>query len=149
MRPAYIPRSKRPSRHTVAICCQVVRESDFRLIADRISNLSVTGALVTPADPVLTGERLILSFRAPRWGVWVDTEATVARVVHGRRRGEYSRALGLHFDRIDPFARFVLEHNLRWLPPVPPGPPREARVCDIAFRSLVRLTGRSARPALA
>jgi hypothetical protein len=146
MRPAFIPRSKRPSRHTVAIPCQVVRESDFRLIADRISNLSVSGALVTPADPVLTGERLIVSFRAPRWGVWIDTEATVARVIHGRRHGEYTRALGLSFDSLDPFERFVLSHNLHWLPPVPPGPPRDARVCDIAYRSLVRLSGREARP---
>jgi hypothetical protein len=149
MRPVFIPRRKRPSRHTVAITCQVVRESDFRLIADRISNLSVNGALVTPADPVLTGERLIVSFRAPRWGVWIDTEATVARVVHGRRQGEYSRALGLVFDGLHPFARLALEHNLHWLPPVPPGQPRDARVCDIAYRSLIRLSGRTARSALA
>ena len=149
MRPAFIPRRKRPSRHTVAIPCQVVRESDFRLIADRISNLSVNGALVTPADPVLTGERLIVSFRVPRWNVWIDTEATVARVIHGRRQGEFSRALGLYFDGLDPFARFALEHNLHWLPPVPPGQAREARVCEIAYRSLIRLSGRTAKLAMA
>ena len=146
---AFVPRRKRPSRHSVAIQCQVVRESDFRLIADRISNLSVSGALVTPADPVLTGEKLIVSFRAPRWRVWIDTEATVARVIHGRRHGEYSRALGLYFDALHPFARLALEHNLRRLPPVPPGVARDGRVCDIAYRSLIRLSGRAARPALA
>ncbi len=149
MGPQFIPRRKRPSRHTVAIPCQVVRESDFRLIADRISNLSVNGALVTPADPVLTGERLIISFQTPRWGVWIDVEATVARVIHGRRLGEYSRALGLHFDGLDPFASYALEHNLHGLPPVPPGQARDARVCDIAYRSLVRLSGRSVRAARA
>ena len=60
--------ARRPSRHTVCIDCQVVRERDFRLVADRVENLSATGLLAGPADPVLTGERLIVSFRLPRSG---------------------------------------------------------------------------------
>lgn len=149
MRPVFSPRRHRNSRHTAAIACQVVRESDFRLIADRISNLSATGALVTPADPVLTGERLIVSFRVPGWGTWIDTEATVVRVVHGRRPGEFSRGLGIAFDELDAFSRYALTHNLPRLPPIPPGPARNARSCDIALRCLVRLSGREALPLLA
>ena len=37
------------SRHAVHIPCQVVRERDFRLVADRIVSLSQSGMVVTPA----------------------------------------------------------------------------------------------------
>src|SRR6187397_873062 len=57
-------------RHAVQISCQVVRERDFRLVADTIVDLSTTGMLVTPADPVLTGERVIASFRLPGSTFW-------------------------------------------------------------------------------
>ncbi|HOU90061.1 MAG TPA: PilZ domain-containing protein [Polyangiaceae bacterium] len=136
----------RPSRHTVKIPCQVVRERDFRLVADEIADLSVTGMLVVPADPVLTGERLIVSFQTPVWGIWIDAEATVARVVHGRRPGEFSRALGLRFDGIDPWARYVIERNLRGLPPIPPGSWRHRGDSALAVERLARGSGSQARP---
>jgi hypothetical protein len=136
----------RPLRHSVHMPCQVVRERDFRLIADGIENLSVTGLLVTPADSVLTGERLIVSFQSPRWGIWIDAEATVARVIHGRRRGEFARKLGLQFESLDPWSRFVLEKNLRWIPMAPPAPPRRSESAICAGRILAALSGRSARP---
>ena len=108
------------SRHTVKIACQVVRERDFSLIADRVVDLSATGALVGPADPALTGERLIVSFRIPRSTVWIDAEATVTRVVHGRRPGEFSRSLALEFDDLEALQRFMLQEALRIVPPSPP-----------------------------
>ena len=108
------------SRHTVKIACQVVRERDFRLIADRVVDLSATGALVGPADPALTGERILVSFRIPRSTIWVDAEATVTRVVHGRRPGEFSRSLAIEFDSLEALPRFMLEEALRIVPPAPP-----------------------------
>lgn len=108
------------SRHTVKIDCQVVRERDFRLLADRTMDLSATGALVGPADPALTGERILVSFRIPRSSVWIDAEATVTRVVHGRRPGEFSRALALEFDDLEVLQRFMLKDALRSVPPAPP-----------------------------
>jgi len=111
---------RRSSRHTVKIACQVVRERDFRLIADRVVDLSASGALVGPADPALTGERIIVSFRIPRSTVWVDAEATITRVVHGRRPGEYSRSLAIAFDDLEALPRFMLEQALRVVPPAPP-----------------------------
>ena len=108
------------SRHTVKIACQVVRERDFSLIADRVVDLSATGALVGPADPALTGERLIVSFRIPRSTVWIDAEATVTRVVHGRRPGEFSRSLAIEFDDLEALQRFMLQEALRIVPPSPP-----------------------------
>jgi hypothetical protein len=112
----------RQVRHTLKIDCQVVRERDFRLVADRVENLSGTGMLVTPADPVLTGERVIVSFRSPHSDEWFDFEATVARVVHGRRPGEYSRGLGLRFDAADEGTLAQLQGALGSSPVAPPGP---------------------------
>jgi len=112
------PRSS--SRHTVKIECQVVRERDFRLLADRTVDLSATGALVGPADPALTGERILVSFRIPRSSVWIDAEATVTRVVHGRRPGEFTRSLALEFDDLETLQRFTLKDALRSVPPAPP-----------------------------
>ena len=108
------------SRHTVKIACQVVRERDFRLIADRVVDLSSTGALVGPADPALTGERILVSFRIPRSSLWIDAEATVTRVVHGRRPGEFSRSLAIEFDDLEALQRFMLQAALSCVPPAPP-----------------------------
>ena len=107
-------------RHTLMTPCQVVREHDFRLVADQIIDLSVSGVLVAPADPVLTGERVMLSFQLPHSLYWLDTEAVVTRVVHGRRPGEHTRALALSFDRISGLSRFMIRHSLDYLPPAPP-----------------------------
>ena len=100
--------------------CQVVRERDFRLIADRVVDLSATGALVMPADPVLTGERVILSFQLPSSLYWIDTEAVVTRVLHGRRPGEHTRGIALELDGLSGLSRFMIERALRYLPPAPP-----------------------------
>jgi hypothetical protein len=108
------------ARHAVHIPCQVVRERDFRLVADRITNLSQSGMVVTPADPVLTGERLIASFKLPRSGAWIDVEATVTRVAHGRRSGEHTRSFALQFDELSLRSQKMLEHTLRKAPASPP-----------------------------
>ena len=107
-------------RHAVQISCQVVRERDFRLVADTIVDLSTAGMLVTPADPVLTGERVIATFRLPGSTYWIDVEATVARVVHGRRPSEHTRALALEFDPLPGLSELVLATALQPMPPTPP-----------------------------
>lgn len=120
-----MPRTTPPSHHRMPRRllrqrCQVVRERDFKLIADRVFDVSASGALVMPADPVLTGERVILSFQLPHSLYWVDTEAVVTRVLHGRRPGEYTRGLALELDGMSGLSRFMLERALRHLPPAPP-----------------------------
>jgi hypothetical protein len=100
--------------------CQVVRERDFTLIADQVVDLSATGALVMPADPVLTGERVILSFQLPHSLHWVDTEALVTRVLHGRRPGEHTRGVALELDGLSGLNRFMIERALKYMPPAPP-----------------------------
>jgi hypothetical protein len=68
----------------------------------------------------LTGERLLVSFRIPRSTVWIDAEATVSRVVHGRRPGEFSRSLAIEFDQLEALQGFMLAEALRVVPPSPP-----------------------------
>jgi hypothetical protein len=113
-------RSFRHARYATKVSCQVVRERDFQLVADRVVDLSPSGALVGPADPVLTGERVIVSFPGAD-GEWVDAEATVARVVHGRRRGEYTRTLGLSFESVDAESKRALCSFLKTRVPKAPG----------------------------
>jgi len=120
MMDACLDRQRMP-RHLFCTHCQVVRERDFRLVADRLHDVSLTGLCVTPAEPVMTGDRLIVSFRLPDSDTWVDAEATVARVIHGRRPGEHMRALGLVFDVIDEDAHLALAHQLLERPLAPPG----------------------------
>jgi len=108
---------RRPQRHAIRIDCQVVRERDFKLVARKVVDLSDVGMLVAPIARVLTGEEVIVSFMAPFSRSWIDAEATVARVVHGRRPGDRGMALGLCFHNIDEVARALLRQNLRGLPP--------------------------------
>ncbi len=113
--------SGRMPRHLMRLPCQVVRERDFRLIADRVENISLTGLSVSPAEPVLTGEKLIVSFRLPHEGIWVDAEARVTRVIHGRRPGEDQRALGLAFEDVSVELQLAIARELMKTPPAPPG----------------------------
>lgn len=135
---------RRPARHTVRLACQVVRERDFRLVADRIENLSTYGMLVSPADPVLTGEKLIVSFRLPDTGKWFDVCATVRRVVHGRRPHETTRKLGLEFDELRPYERYQLKRALAFRPVTPPGGRPGRRDVQRLVRDLVQNSGAAA-----
>lgn len=121
MRRSPVTTRHRAVRRSVRLDCQVVRERDFKLVADRIVNLSESGLVVSPADPVLTGERLIVSFRIPYSGHWVDAEATVARVLHGRRPGEHSRGLALALEDVEEIPELLLRRALSRCPPSPPG----------------------------
>lgn len=129
---------QRPTRHTVKRPCQVVRERDFRLIADQIEDLSSWGMRVGPADPALTGQTLLVSFQVPGQDVWIDTEALVTRVVHGRRPGEHARYLGLEFTQLRPWHRYLLKRSLETVPRVPVGP-RLGRRAKVSAKALARL----------
>ncbi len=143
-----IQTSGRLPRHTLRVPCQVVRFRDFRLIADRVENASLTGLLVTPAEPVLTGEKLIVSFAIPDGSGWVDAEAVVTRVIHGRRPGENCRALGLAFEQIDEQAQWVLARHLQCVPWAPPGRSHRKKSNAAVVRTLAWFSGRH-RPLLA
>lgn len=117
---------RRTARRSVVVECQVVRERDFKLVGESTIDLSADGMLVLTRDRVLTGEDLLISFRTPILGTWFDAEARVARVVHGRRPGDYGRALGIRFRRLDRIAKSLLEASLNSYEPAVPA--REPRV---------------------
>jgi c-di-GMP-binding flagellar brake protein YcgR len=117
---------RRAFRRGVLVNCQVVREKDFRRVAYLGVDLSTEGMLVLTHDRVLTGEELIVSFRAPLSYRWFDAEATVARVIHGRRPGDRGRGLGLEFHGLEEAWRHELFAYLRGLPP--PASTRSSRL---------------------
>jgi c-di-GMP-binding flagellar brake protein YcgR len=119
---------RRAFRREVLLSCQVVRERDFRLVSELALDLSTEGMLVATELPVLTGEPLLVSFRAPRSGSWIDAQATVTRVVHGRRPGDRGRCLGLAFEGFDEGSQRTLFRHLRGLPPPEPSRPTHFRV---------------------
>jgi hypothetical protein len=117
---------RRAMRRGVRVDCQVVRERDFKLVGSRGLDLSPFGMLVFAQEPVLTGEPLFVSFRLPRSAWWFDAQATVARVVHGRRPGDAGRCLGLAFDTMGTAEQYFLHTMLHGVPP--PVPKRQPRI---------------------
>ena len=103
------------ARRHVALACQAVRERDFRLVADRTLDLSPEGVLLPVDRRVGAGEAMIVSFEIP--GAWIDAEATVTRVIEGRRPGDDGLAIGVRFDVIAPSSRAALAAFLHGRPP--------------------------------
>jgi hypothetical protein len=103
------------TRRSVVLPCQAVRERDFKLVAEQTLDVSVDGLLLPIAEPILTGEQLVVSFSIP--GKWIDAEATVVRVVHGRRPHDEGLAVGVLFDVISPSSRAALAAFLHGRPP--------------------------------
>jgi hypothetical protein len=99
------------------------------MIARHVIDLSEEGMLVRcegldPRQPrgwVLTGEPTIVSFRAPFSRRWIDAEAFVTRVIHGRRPGDRWRGLALAFEHMEIPARRLLHRELAWYAPAAPG----------------------------
>jgi hypothetical protein len=116
---------RRAFRRFVRLDCQIVRERDFRLVADLALDLSTHGMLVRAKVPVLTGEEVVVSFKPPRCNQWFDASAIVARVLHGRRPGDPGPGLGLEFVGVSAEDEALLFHHLRGMSaPEPLRPPR-------------------------
>jgi hypothetical protein len=128
---------RREVRRAVGLTCQVVRERDFRLIADQAIDLSPDGMLVSSEHDLAVGESLIVSFKATQLGLWFDTEASVTRIIKGRRPGDRGPGVGLTFSTLDRVKRLILRGHLRRVPP--PLPRRMQRIDWTAtVRSLTR-----------
>lgn len=124
-------------RRAVGLSCSVVRERDFRLVAETALDLSPDGMLVRTEHDLDVGENVIVSFRATQLGLWFDSEARVARVVRGRRDGDRGAGIGLSFSSLDRVKRLILRGHLRRVPP--PLPRRTQRIDWTAtIRSLTR-----------
>lgn len=102
-----IHRSRRAaSRREVTLPCQAVRTDDFVLVADRTLDVSTHGLLLPMKSRVHTGESLVVSFQIAN--VWIDADATVSRVVHGRRPGDDGLQFAVVFDHLAPSQRAAL-----------------------------------------
>lgn len=105
-------------RRHAALPCQVVREHDFRLVAETTLDVSTFGMLVPAKREVEIGEALIVSFPIP--GMWIDTDAVVARVLRGRRPDDEGPAVGIVFEGLGVTARAALAAYLHGRPaPLP------------------------------
>lgn len=128
---------RREVRRAIGFACTVVRERDFRVVAHQALDLSPDGMLVATDKELEVGENMILSFRATQLGLWFDSEATVARIIHGRRPGDRGQGVGLSFSTLDRVKRLILRGHLRHVPP--PLPRRTQRIDWTAtIRSLTR-----------
>jgi hypothetical protein len=122
-----VPRNQRTAtRHSIRVPCQVVREDDFRLLAEKTMDLSVDGMLVRSDVDARIGDHVVVSFQATPLGLWFDAEGTVTRIVRGRRPGDEGRALGVKFENMSYLSRLLLRGHLRRQPP--PLPKRSVRV---------------------
>jgi hypothetical protein len=124
-------------RRALELPCQVVRERDFRLVAERTIDLSPGGMLVASDLDLDPGDDLIVSFQATSLGLWFDTEAKVARIIRGRRAEDRGRGAAIRFSSLDRVKRLILRGHLRRVPP-----PLPRRLQRIDWSATVRSVGR-------
>jgi PilZ domain len=115
------PNARSFERLPKTLRCQLVREHDFSLVSSELCDISETGARAILTQPLLTGEELILCLTDDRGRIFVDAEAEVVRVSHGRRRHDRIerargvRTVGLVFTRLFDKSEASLEMLLmRW-----------------------------------
>ena len=129
---------RKVSRRAVNVECQVVRERTFTLLGTRGVDLSTDGMLVACDTHAEVGEELLVSLRIPGTQHWIDTIATVARVVHGQRRGDRFRAIGLRFASLGTEDNLLIRCALHRFPP--PFPARSLRVDYAATAAMIALS---------
>lgn len=129
---------RRATRRSVLVDCQVVRESGFELLGERAVDLSVHGMLLHSSRNARVGEELIVTFRVPGTRTWIDTFATVVRVVRGRRQGDRGPGLGLVFGLLSSDEERLIRTALLPFPPILPA--RPARVDYAATAAMIALS---------
>ena len=111
---------RRASRKGVAVPCQIVRDVDTQVFAERTSDISEAGMLFHSDADLALGDTLTVSFQTTDLGIWVDARATVVRLVKGRRKEDRGVGFGVRFDALDPVKRLVVRGSLRKArPPLP------------------------------
>ncbi len=129
---------RRATRRAVFFECQVVREHGFVLLGERGVDLSTDGMLLLSTARAVLGEEVIVTFRVPGTQRWVDTTATVARVVRGHRYNDQAPGLGLLFDPLGSEDNRLIRWALRRFPPTFPA--RTMRVDYVATAAFIALS---------
>jgi hypothetical protein len=120
---------RREIRRALRLHCRVVMPWAKSVVADTSFDLSPEGMLVRAIEPLYVGDKVEVAFRATDLGIWFDTEAHIARIIHGRRPGDHGRCYGLAFDSLSAVQRLILRGHYRR---VPPPLPRRAQRIDYA-----------------
>lgn len=118
-------KSRGVMRRKVNAPCEAVGLEGFRLLGQKILDLSPFGMLVAADAPVHAGEEVVVTFKIPGTAHWVDATARVARVIEGWRPFDPGYAMGLQFTDISLESRMRLREDLRGCPPPPPARARE------------------------
>ena len=121
-----IARQRRAIRRAVRIPCRVVRSLDAQLLGTQTLDLSPDGMLVPCDAGAEIGDACLVTFTFTDLSIRFAAEATIARVLQGRRPGDPGRAVGLRFQNFDAVKRLILSGHLRKIPP--PLPQREQRI---------------------
>lgn len=121
-------------RFGVHVDCNVVRDSDFRVIGRGTLDVSLTGMLVQCSYDAAVGDEVIVSFRTPA-REYVDAVGIVTRRIDGRRRGDLGPMIGVTFTGIDDDSLRALARMLECAPVVSKRAPR----IDYA-REVMRIT---------
>jgi hypothetical protein len=101
----------------------------FRLLGERILDLSPRGMRFACDTSVELGEEVVVSFRAPgEDGPWMHAEAELARIEQGYRPDDQGFAVGLDFRYFERTDRQELLTRLAGLPP--PMPRRRIRTVE-------------------
>jgi PilZ domain len=126
---------RRAVRRAVQTSCQAVNMTEFRLLAERVVDLSPRGMLVACDSTARVGDEIKVSFRVPgRDELWFHAEAVVARVVAGQRCGDDGYGAGLEFTYLEERCRRELLLRLAGYPS--PVPRREMRGVTSRSREL-------------
>lgn len=107
-------------RRSVYMGCRVRRIMGRGLVGDRSLDLSPEGMFLLSDEDLEPGARLLVSFQATDLPIWFDTQATVERLVAGRRIGDDGRGFGLRFRTLPSVSRIILRGHLRRAPRAAP-----------------------------
>lgn len=129
------PRLRRSLRRAVRTRCQAVAIDGFRLLGQRVLDLSTRGMLLAADGGAELGEEVVLTFQAPRGGPWIDAVAEVTRVIEGWRPWDPGYAVGLRFTRLDSESRGDLLAHLAGMPPPVPRRPLRQDYAETARRA--------------
>lgn len=115
--------TRRAVRRAVLRPCLAVATDAYRLIGQRVLDLSPRGMLVTCGQKVEPGDEVFVTFRAPGDGLWMNAEAEVTRIVRGNRYSDAGPCVGLRFKDMEGSRRGELLSRLAGIPPTIPRRP--------------------------
>lgn len=124
---------RRANRKLKTIPCQLIRHSDRQVFPEHTTDLSEAGMFIESDAGLAVGDTLTVSFQTSDLGLWVDAQATIVRLVRGRRREDRGAVgFGLRFDSLEAVKRLVVRGALRRSRP--PLPRRKRDACPPAPR---------------